>query len=57
VSNLARFTLALLENIHRENSLELLQENAANGLDAKKFMDKAWLHMVKFHGLGSKEET
>jgi hypothetical protein len=41
VQSLAKFTLAFLENIHRDNNLELFQGNVANGLDAEKFMHKA----------------
>jgi hypothetical protein len=51
-----RFTLALLENICQENSLELLQGNVTNGLYVEKFMHKAWPHMVKLHSPGNKEE-
>jgi hypothetical protein len=57
VPSLAWFTLALLESIHWENNLELLQGNVANGLDAKKFMHKAWSHMVKFHGPRNKQKN
>jgi hypothetical protein len=57
VQGLVGFALAFLENIRWENNMELLQGNVTNGLDAKKFKDKVWVHMVKFHKLGSKEET
>ncbi len=54
--SLVGFTLALLENIHRNNNLELLQGNVANGLDVEKFMHKAWSDRVKFHRPRNKEK-
>jgi len=29
----------------------------ANGLDAEKFMHKAWLHMIKLHGPKNKHNN
>jgi hypothetical protein len=56
MSSLSGFTLAVLENIRRKNSLELRQGNVAIGLDVEKLMHKAWPHMIKLHEPTNKEE-